>query len=105
MKMKRVWLIPLMLLLGAAFSTAHAEELMMVRSKQDFPDTMTALQESILAHGYSLTRVQRVDIGLTGSGYQTDKYRVVFFAKHDEITRLLEIEPELAAYLPRRARP
>lgn len=94
------YLLLMALLVAGIFSVAHAEDLMMVRSKQDFPDTMTTLQESILAHGYSLTRVQRVDIGLTGSGYQTDKYRVVFFAKHKEVERLLELEPEIAAYLP-----
>jgi len=79
---------------------AFADNLMMVRSQLYFPEAMSALQESILAHGYKITRVQRVDIGLTGSGYKTDKYRLVFFGKADEIENMTRIEPGLHAYLP-----
>ena len=46
---------------------------------------MLALQESIRDHGYIVSRVQRVDIGLTGMGYKTDKYRIVFAGKAEEI--------------------
>ncbi len=79
---------------------ASAEGLMMARSKLYFPEAMSALQESILAHGYQITRVQRVDIGLTGSGYKTDKYRLVFFAKKNEVDQMTKKEPGLYAYLP-----
>ena len=44
--------------------------------------------------------VQRVDIGLTQMGFKTDKYRVVFFGKPDEIEKLAASHPELAPYLP-----
>ena len=83
-----------------AWTPASAEGLMMARSKLYFPEAMSALQESILAHGYKITRVQRVDIGLTGFGYKTDKYRLVFFAKADEVEQLTRKEPGLYAYLP-----
>ncbi len=83
-----------------ALAPASAEGLMMARSQLYFPEAMSALQESILAHGYKITRVQRVDIGLTGFGYKTDKYRLVFFAKADEVERLTRKEPGLYAYLP-----
>ena len=62
-----------------------AEDIVMARSTLPFPEAMLALQESIRAHGYTLSRVQRVDIGLTGMGYKTDKYRIVFAGKPDEI--------------------
>lgn len=44
--------------------------------------------------------MQRVDIGLTKSGYKTDKYRVVFFGKPAEIRDLTTHYPDLLAFLP-----
>ena len=79
---------------------AFAEKLLMARSLQPFPETMLALQESIRAHGYTVSRVQRVDIGLTGMGYETDKYRIVFAGKLDEIRYLSDKAPQLTPYLP-----
>ena len=81
-------------------SLAHAEEIIMTRSVLAFPEAMLALQESIRAHGYTVSRVQRIDIGLTGMGYKTDKYRVVFAGKLEEIRQLTDKSPELTAYLP-----
>jgi len=77
-----------------------AEELLMARSPRAFPEAMLTLQESIGDHGYTLSRVQRVDIGLTSSGFETDKYRVVFFGKPGEIRRLTGDYPQLIPYLP-----
>lgn len=79
---------------------ARAEEIVMVRSALSFPETMLALQESIRDHGYTLSRVQRVDIGLTGMGYKTDKYRIVFAGKPEEIRSLIKKAPQLIPYLP-----
>lgn len=81
-------------------TTAFADELMMARSTEDFPETMLILQSLIKKQGYTLSRVQRVDIGLTKSGYKTDKYRVVFFGKADEIKKISKQLPELVPYLP-----
>lgn len=75
-------------------------ELIMVRSDKTFPEAMLLLQDAIKQQGYRLSRVQRVDIGLTKLGYQTDKYRVVFFGKTDEIHYLTRHHPELIPYLP-----
>lgn len=77
-----------------------AEEMIMIRAKLPFPEAMLALQESIAAHGYTVSRVQRIDVGLTGMGYKTDKYRVVFAGKIDEIRELTALSPELTPYLP-----
>jgi uncharacterized protein (DUF302 family) len=79
---------------------ALAEDMVMARSVLPFPEAMLALQESIREHGYTVSRVQRVDIGLTGMGYKTDKYRIVFAGKPDEIRHLTEKVPELIPYLP-----
>ena len=79
---------------------AMASELLMVRTQQTFPEAMLTLQTSIKEHGYEVTRVQRIDIGLTGMGYKTDKYRIVFVGKPKEIQYLVDKYPVLAAYMP-----
>ena len=77
-----------------------AGDLLMVRTRQDFPEAMLVLQTSVKEHGYQVTRVQRIDIGLTGMGYKTDKYRIVFVAKAKELQYLVNKYPVLAAYMP-----
>ncbi len=81
-------------------SISYAEDLIMLRSTEPFPETMSLLQATIRKHGYTVSRVQRVDIGLSKAGYNTDKYRIVFFGKDSEIQDLLKSYPELAPYLP-----
>ena len=88
-----------LLLLLAPLAEA-GENLLMARSALGFPEAMLALQESIRTHGYTLSRVQRVDIGLTAAGFETDKYRIVFYGKTDEIQRLTRERPELIPFLP-----
>ena len=96
-KMSRYIFIGMLIL----FSTiVHAKELLMVRSVQPFPETMSTLQETIRKHGYTVSRVQRVDIGLTKMGYKTDKYRIVFYGKADEYKTLTKNHPELIPFLP-----
>jgi uncharacterized protein (DUF302 family) len=93
----------LLLLAACIFQQAQfaiAEEIIMTRSTLPFPEAMLALQESIREHGYTVSRVQRIDIGLTGMGYKTDKYRIVFAGKIDEIREMARRSPQLAAYLP-----
>ena len=90
----------LLFMLCSFVSTLSAGELLMVRTKQAFPEAMLTLQTSVKEHGYAITRVQRIDIGLTGMGYKTDKYRVVFVGKPDEIQYLIDKYPVLAAYMP-----
>ena len=72
----------------------------MARTKQSFPEAMLKLQETIRNFKYSISRVQRIDIGLTASGYQTDKYRVVFFGTNKEIEYLSKKYPHLMPYIP-----
>lgn len=77
-----------------------AEELLMARIARPFPEAMNALQETIRAKGYTVSRVQRVDIGLTSSGFQTAEYRLVFFGVPEEIRNLSKDHVELIPYLP-----
>ncbi len=94
----RLFIIGL-LLLHHSMAVAD-QQLFMMRSAQPFPETMALLQEAISKQGYTVSRVQHVDVGLTAMGFKTDLYRVVFFAKLDELHQLTEQHPELVPYLP-----
>ena len=78
----------------------YAQDLLISRSKQEFPEAMANLQNAITKKGYKISRVQRIDEGLKKLGYQTDKYRVVFFGKAKEINDLSNRFPNLLPYLP-----
>ena len=98
--MNRISRYLLIYMLCSFASPLFADDLLMVRTKQKFPEAMLTLQTSVKEHGYAITRVQRIDIGLTGMGYKTDKYRVVFVGKPSEIQYLIDKYPALAAYMP-----
>lgn len=81
-------------------ANAVASDLIMARSHLSFSEAMTNLQVSLREHGYTVARVQRIDVGLTGMGYKTDKYRIVFLGKADEIKYLVNKYPQMIPYLP-----
>ena len=93
-------LAPISLIWASPLAAVVGSDLIMARSQQDFPEAMLTLQQSISDHGYKVARVQRIDIGLTGMGYKTDKYRVVFVGKTEEIQYLVDKYPQLASYMP-----
>jgi len=95
----RLRILILLVLIGFSASAA-ADELLMARIARSFPEAMNNLQETIRAKGYVVSRVQRVDVGLTASGFQTAEYRIVFFGKPAEIRELSATNPELIPYLP-----
>lgn len=90
----------LMMLFSLSSQAVVTGEMIMVRSSEAFPETMSTLQQAISDKGYSLSRVQRVDVGLTAKGYATDKYRVVFFGKGELVKQLAAEHPQLIPYLP-----
>lgn len=96
--MKLVYALALVLPLW--LNTACADGLIMARSSQNFEDAMNTLQATITKHGYTVAKVQRVDVGLEAKGYKTDRYRIVFFGKPEEIEMLAEKYPNLIPYLP-----
>ncbi len=83
-----------------AFPAQASDNLLMARSQDEFPEAMLALQGAIRSHGYDVSRVQRVDIGLNARGFESDKYRVVFFGKLAETRHWTTRHPELIDYLP-----
>ncbi len=88
------------LLLALLSAPVLADELLMTRVDRPFPETMSMLQDSIRKHGYTISRIQRVDVGLASSGFSTAEYRLVFFGKPAEIRSLPEKYAQIAAYLP-----
>ena len=100
MRTQHIIKITFILLLFLSTSSIQAEGLMMARTKQSFPEAMLKLQYSIKKLGYKISRVQRIDIGLTKSGYATDKYRIVFFGKKEEIDFISSKYPHLTPYIP-----
>ncbi|MGV6852032.1 MAG: DUF302 domain-containing protein [bacterium] len=98
--MKRHFIKLLLLIMLMSTNSFASSDLIMKRSNQDFPETMLNLQQAIKDQGYIISRVQRVDVGLTKMGYKTDKYRVVFLGKKDELHFLTNKYPELIPYLP-----
>ncbi len=100
MKYKNLTKVLISLTLFLFISASQAEQLLMARTNQGFPEAMLKLQETLSEFKYSLSRVQRIDIGLTASGYQTDKYRIVFFGTEKEIAHLSKKYPHLLPYIP-----
>ena len=97
--MSRARLLVLILSLAVVCPT-YADELLMARITRPFPEAMNNLQETIRAQGYVVSRVQRVDVGLTSSGFKTAEYRIVFFGKRTELQELAANYPEIIPYLP-----
>ena len=98
--LKLVYILSLLTLFSGNARAVVTGEMIMIRSSQSFPETMSILQNAIVDQGYTVSRVQRVDVGLTARGYKTDKYRIVFFGKPDEIAHLSQKYPQLIPYLP-----
>jgi len=95
-----IFLLPLAGVAENKTGIEPAQELLMVRVANTFPYTMNALQNAVIKQGYQLIRVQRVDVGLTKSGYITAEYRIVFFGKKKEIRKLSKKYPTLIPFLP-----
>jgi uncharacterized protein (DUF302 family) len=83
-----------------ASMNASAGSILMARSSNNFEVTMQVAKKSIEAHGYTIAHVQRCDGGLSDFGYKTDRYRLLFIGKPDEIRQLTQRHPEMIPYLP-----
>lgn len=93
-------LLGLMALLFSLAAPVSAQGLIMARSNQMFPESMTLLQAAITSRGYSITRLQQVNENLAKMHYPSDMYRVVFFGKYAEIKAITAKHPDLIPYLP-----
>ena len=79
---------------------AMADGLLMARTNDQFPESMTLLQSAISSHGYTVTRLQEVNENLAKRHFASDMYRVVYFGKYDEIKQVTAKYPKLIPFLP-----
>ena len=88
------------IVLLVAGTLATCDNIENAQTRNDFPEVMLTLQTNIQARGYQVSRVQKIDVGMKKAGYAIDEYRVVFFAKPDDVKTILEEYPEFASFLP-----
>jgi uncharacterized protein (DUF302 family) len=88
------------LLLWLAMPAHAAQDLFIARTARPFPEAMASAQQAIADSGYQVVRVQRVDVGLSSSGFKTAEYRLIFFGRTQEMQELPRLAPELMAYMP-----
>jgi uncharacterized protein (DUF302 family) len=101
MKLLRTMLMGLLLIgFGTPAQAIITGELIMLRSEKPFEQAMESLLAAIKQQGYSVAGIRSVDTGLAESGYRSDKYRIVFFEKKQEIASLVKRYPEMLPYLP-----
>lgn len=87
--------------LAATMSSAWAKDsLMTVRAAQPFDVTLEQAQTALQDNGFKVAHVQRCDKGLEGMGYDTDKYRVIFFGRLGEVRELTKRYPQLIPLFP-----
>jgi uncharacterized protein (DUF302 family) len=96
-KTTTLWLGALLLLLTQA---VQAENMVMRRVDHGFETSMILLKDKLEEYGYRVAHIQKCDGGLGDFGYQTDKYRLVFFGKLQEVRQLSNRHPELIPFLP-----
>lgn len=96
--MKKIGMFALLFI--ALIVPAAADQLLIIRAPQSYPEAMSALQSAISARGYKITRVQNIDVGITKTGHTIDYYKVLFYGKPDEVAAISRNHPELIPYLP-----
>jgi len=101
MKLLLRTLIALLVTLAPLSLLAQDQEpLLMVRSSKPFNATLDQLSSAITYNDYKISRIQRVDVGLTKTGFKTGKYRIVFFGKSAEVDPLANKYPDLVPFVP-----
>ena len=96
----RLYYLPVAIAALFFTSQLRADEVLEVHCNKPFPEAMMELQEAILHSGYKIVRIQKVDKGLQGSGYKSEKYRIIFFGRPNEIITLKEKHPNIIPLLP-----
>lgn len=82
--------------------TTHtfANDIIMQKAQYDFSHTWLNLQKYTKEQGYTVGFKQRCDLGLKKMHYDSDKYRILFFGKYQEIKDITKRNPEITPHLP-----
>ncbi len=94
----RILVLFAILLSTSVFSNHN--ELLIERVNTKFSYTWLALDKTIKAHNYKPAYLQRCDFALNERHYKTDKYRILFFGKYDEMKSMSKKYPGLAVFFP-----
>jgi len=94
----RAFLLTFLLFTTSAFSAS--DDLLIERVNAKFSYTWLALNKSIKAHNYKSAYLQRCDFALNERHYKSDKYRILFYGKYDEMKAMGKKYPALTPYLP-----
>ena len=62
--------------------------------------TLNHLQTAIANEGFTFMRIQNVDKGLAGHGFERPPYKIVFFGNREQFEQAREIDPRVTPYLP-----
>lgn len=98
-------LVPFLLAAMAAASPAaagHANPNFLERTVQGahVGRVLNQLQTALADEGFTLMRIQNVDKGLAGHGFERPPYKIVFFGNRKQFERAREIDPRVTPYLP-----
>ncbi len=95
-----VRILALCAMLFSASVAASADDLLIERVNAKFSYTWLALDKTIKAHNYKSAYLQRCDFALNERHYKSDKYRILFFGKYDEMKTMSKKYPELTPFFP-----
>ncbi len=76
------------------------DSMLLTRTDHNFKDTLEIVKKVLHENGFEVAHVQRCDGGLKHMGYDTDKYRVVFFGRIEEVRKLSKEHVELIPFFP-----
>lgn len=82
------------------FATESKTQVILKKVDNGFAHTWLNLQKYIKKQGYKIAFRQHCDVAMTQRDYQTDKYRILFFGKYQEVKDLTQRNPELTPHLP-----
>jgi uncharacterized protein (DUF302 family) len=92
--------VRVIIVIGVVVILAACDKFENGQIRSDYPEVMLTLQMNIQDKGYTISRIQRVDVGMKAAGYKLDEYRIVFFAKPADVKIVLEEYPVFASFLP-----
>ena len=62
--------------------------------------TLNHLQTAIAEEGFTFMRIQNVDKGLAGHGFERPPYKIVFFGNREQFQQARKVDPRVTPYLP-----
>jgi hypothetical protein len=87
------------LILSSSVFAGH-DQLLIERVNAKFSYSWLALDKTIKAHNYKAAYLQRCDFAMNERHYKSDKYRILFFGKYDEMKSMSEKYPEMTPFFP-----